>query len=147
MTEIPPDAANVPFAATDMLVIFDGTCGVCSRAVDWISRRVDPARLSSLPNQTPGLLEAAGLSRREVDRAVWLLAPDGRRFSGAAAVNRVLGACPRGPWRLLALLYALPGFRQLEDAAYAWIALHRGRLAFLGAEPACERAGMECESR
>jgi predicted DCC family thiol-disulfide oxidoreductase YuxK len=128
----------------DMLLIFDGTCGVCSRAADWLSTRNEPSRLLALPNQTPGLLKATGLTRGEVDRAVWLTDQQGNRFSGAAAVNRALAQCKRGPWALVSRLYAIRGVQQIEDIVYAWIAIHRGRLAILGAVPACERAGLDC---
>lgn len=48
----------------------------------------------------------------------------GRRFTGAAAVNRVLRELG-GPWRLLGALYLVPPLGRLEDRYYARVARRR----------------------
>jgi predicted DCC family thiol-disulfide oxidoreductase YuxK len=50
--------------------------------------------------------------------------PDGRRFVGAAAVNRVLRELG-GAWRLLGSLYLVPSIGWLEDRYYARVARRR----------------------
>ena len=96
----------------------------------------------ALPNQSPGLLARTRLSREEVDREAWAIDRAGRRYAGAAAINRTLAEL--GRWRLLARLYALPGGRQAEDLAYRWFAAKRGRFARWGAVPACARPDADC---
>jgi predicted DCC family thiol-disulfide oxidoreductase YuxK len=98
--------------------------------------------VSALPNQTPGLQQRTGLSRAQVDRAVWAIDRTGRRYAGAAAVNRTLEEL--GAWRYLARLYHLPLVRPLEDLGYAAFAANRGRFARWGAVPGCRRPGADC---
>lgn len=71
----------------------------------------------------PELLEQYNLSLEDVLTQVWLITPDEKVWGGAAAVNQ----CLRYIWwaRPLALLYRIPGLRQLEDWLYRWIAEHR----------------------
>jgi predicted DCC family thiol-disulfide oxidoreductase YuxK len=103
-------------------------------------------RVLALPNQTPGLKEQYGLTREQVDDAVWAIETEGRKFAGAAASNRIwqeLG----GVWLWLSWLYRVPFLCWLEDRAYAWIAAHRGQLArWWSAVPECEQPGVKCES-
>jgi predicted DCC family thiol-disulfide oxidoreductase YuxK len=82
--------------------------------------------VSALPNQEPGLAERLGLSRADVDRAVWVIEPGGRRFHGAAAVARVLREMGGG-WRLLGGAAKLPG----AGLVYELVARTRGRLSAL----------------
>jgi predicted DCC family thiol-disulfide oxidoreductase YuxK len=98
--------------------------------------------VSALPSQTRGLIERAGLTRAQVDRAAWAIDRAGRRYAGAAAVNRTLAEL-RG-WRCLAGLYRLPGVRQIEDLGYTLFAANRGRFARWGAVPGCQRPGADC---
>lgn len=125
-----------------LLVIYDGWCGVCTRAARWIHRHDRDRRVLLLPNQTPGARQLAGLSKREVDRAVWVIETTGRRYEGAAAINRTLEEL--GRWRHLAALYRLSPVRQVEDRLYGWFAANRSRFARWGITPACERPGVEC---
>jgi predicted DCC family thiol-disulfide oxidoreductase YuxK len=57
----------------------------------------------------------------------WLVAPDGRRWSGPEAIWHALYLAPRlGP--LLRPLRWIPGFRPISDVVYGWIATHRNQL-------------------
>ena len=128
-----------------LLLIFDGHCGICTRFAEWVQRHDRAQRAQVLPNQTPGLLHACGLTRAEVDREAWVLDRVGRAYGGAAAINRTLRELD-GPWAIIARAYAIPGLRHLEDAGYRWFARHRGRFSRWGAIPACERPGARCAS-
>ena len=86
--------------------------------------------MSASPNQEPGLIERLGLTRAQVDRAIWVIEPGGRRLRGAAAVGRVLREMGGG-WRWLAWLLWLPG----AGLAYAVVARHRDRLSALWGDP------------
>ena len=130
-------------AHAEILLIFDGWCGVCTRCAEWVQRHDGTGRVLTLPSQTPGLLEETGLSRADVDREAWVITRDGRRYAGAAAINRTLAEL--GAWRFLAFAYAAPGLRWCEDRIYAWFARNRGRFARWGVIPACARPGVSCE--
>ncbi len=132
------------FAGARLLVVFDGWCGVCTRAVEWVRARDPSGRVLALPSQTPGLKERLGLSREEAARTVWVFTRDGRRYAGAAAVAAVLRELG-GAWRGIAALYAVLPLAWLSERAYAWFARHRGRFARWGVRPACARPGARCE--
>jgi predicted DCC family thiol-disulfide oxidoreductase YuxK len=82
----------------------------------------------------------AGLTADDGRQQAWLIMADGRVYGGAAAINRALGYVWWG-WPAL-WLYYLPGLRQLQDAAYRWVA--RNRYRFPGVTPGCE-AEFDCE--
>ena len=125
------------------MLLFDGTCGPCTRLAQWVRRRDPGGRVLVQPNQSPGVLAAHGLTRADADRSAWAIEPGGRRQEGAAALNRVLEELGGG-WRLFALPYRLPLLAGAEEAAYRWVAANRERLAWLGVTPDCERPGVSC---
>lgn len=130
-------------ADTRLVLLFDGTCGPCTRSANWIRRRDPAGRIEVLPNQAPGALAAYGVTRAEADRSAWAIEPGGRRLKGAAALNRVLLELGGG-WRLLARPYRLPLLAAAEEAIYRWVAAHRSRFAWLGVTPECDQPGVAC---
>jgi len=88
----------------------------------------------ALPNQTSHLIEQFGLTREEVDREVWAIDADGRKFAGAAAINRILQELG-GVWAWLARLYRFAPIRWIEDRAYRRIAANRERLSRVWGAP------------
>jgi predicted DCC family thiol-disulfide oxidoreductase YuxK len=99
-------------------------------------------RVLALPNQTPGMIEQYGLTRAQVDWEMWAVAPDGRRWAGAAGINRTLQHLD-GLWPFVGAAYAIPPLRWIENQVYRWVAGHRPLLSrFLGAAP--EWPGEEC---
>jgi predicted DCC family thiol-disulfide oxidoreductase YuxK len=126
-----------------LVLLFDGTCGPCTRAAQWVRRRDSAGRVLVLPNQAPGVLATYGLTRAEANRSVWAVEPRGRRLEGAAALNRMLVELGGG-WRVLSLPYRLLPLAVLEEAAYRWFAANRGRFAWLGVTPECDRPGVAC---
>ncbi len=132
------------FGDARLLVLFDGYCGICTRCTEWIRGRDRAGHVLIRPNQTPGLRERFGLTRNQVDRELYAIAPGGRAYRGAAAFQRIsfeLGS----PWSLLGHCYDLPGAGWCADKGYAWFARHRGSFARWGITPTCERAGEPCE--
>jgi predicted DCC family thiol-disulfide oxidoreductase YuxK len=136
-------AALLPGGAR-LLVLYDGWCGVCARAVRWIRRRDRDGRIVALPNQTPGLRERLGLTKEQADASAWALDADGRRYEGAAAVNRALDEL--GAWRYVATFLQLPLIRQLNQAGYHLFSINRARFSRWGITPACRRPGAGCLS-
>jgi predicted DCC family thiol-disulfide oxidoreductase YuxK len=59
-----------------------------------------------------------------VERAAWAVEPGGKKFEGAAAINRVLKELGGG-WAVLAALYQLPPIRWAQNAYYQRVARRR----------------------
>ena len=107
-----------------MTLVYDGECGFCTRSARWVERRDRAGRISVRPSQEAGLIERLGLSREEADRASWAVEAGGRKFEGAAAINRVFTELGAG-WRLLGSLYELAPIRWVEDRYYGRVARRR----------------------
>lgn len=125
------------------VMLFDGSCGICTRTAHWVRAHDSSRRIQVLPSQTPGLMERYGLTREQVDRSAWLMEVDGDRLDDAAALNqifRIIG----DRWAWLAVPYAVPPVRWAEEHVYRWIADHRTMLARWGTVPECERPGARC---
>jgi predicted DCC family thiol-disulfide oxidoreductase YuxK len=126
-----------PDAATGRLV-FDGECGFCTRCVGWLRVLDRGGRVDARPYQSPGVPASIGATTEQCAEAVQWLGPDGVRRSGAEAVSGVLSTVVGT--RLPSLLYrATSG---LQDAAYCWVADHRGR--FPGTTPHCHAHPQDC---
>jgi predicted DCC family thiol-disulfide oxidoreductase YuxK len=126
---------------TQALLVFDGYCGFCTRAVETIARYDRHHRLEIRAWQQPDTLERAALSREDVRTAAWLI-HNGRRYRGAAAINAALSLVMGNAIALG--FYGIPGVRQLQDWVYAWIAANRSSLR--GVKAFCKRPGSDCES-
>jgi predicted DCC family thiol-disulfide oxidoreductase YuxK len=111
-------------AADRLTLVYDGECEFCTRLARWVERQDGSRRVSVKANQEAGLIESLGLSRAEVDRAAWAVEPGGRKFEGAAAINRVLRELGGG-WALLGWLYGVAPIRWVEDRYYGRVARRR----------------------
>jgi predicted DCC family thiol-disulfide oxidoreductase YuxK len=127
-----------------LALLFDGRCGVCTRLARWVQRRERSGRLLVVANQETGVLARFGVSREEAARAAWAIDSKGRRFEGAAALNRVLTELGGG-WLMLAALYGVPPLGAAENALYRWFARRRGRFGRFGVTPECDRPGSDCD--
>lgn len=111
-----------------MLLVYDGECGFCVRSARWIAARLPPgARVEPFQSLE---LEGLGLSRREVQAAVWWLEDRGRvqrRSRGAEAIGRSLVAVG-GLWGVVGRLIVRPPLRWLAGPVYALVAANRHRL-------------------
>lgn len=106
------------------LVVYDGDCGFCRRCVAR-ARRLTGDRVDYLPYQEAAARFPA-IGAAEFAAAVHLLLPDGSVRRGADAVLRTLelGGHGAGAWAY----ERIPGFAPLAEAAYRFVARHRGRL-------------------
>lgn len=122
---------------TSGLLVFDGECGFCTRALGWIRLLDREARLTTLPLQGPGVPETVGATRRECKASLHFQA-EGTVRTGAAAVNGALAVAlqRRFPERLYARTAGV------QERVYEWVARHRGRLP--GVTPWCERYPGAC---
>ena len=111
-----------------VLLVYDGDCGFCVRSARWIAARL-PAAARVEPWQSLEL-EQLGLSRPEVEAAVWWLEDHGRvqrRSRGAEAIGRSLVAAG-GCWTIVGRLIVHPPLAWLARPAYALVAANRHRL-------------------
>jgi predicted DCC family thiol-disulfide oxidoreductase YuxK len=112
------------------LLLFDGACGLCTRAAA-LAKRIDRrSRFAIEPYQayTGAELARYGLTYSDCSRKLQAVTDSGRVHSGAFAVNYFLWH--QFPWAVLvAIIYALPVLLLLELAAYRLVAANRGRLS------------------
>jgi predicted DCC family thiol-disulfide oxidoreductase YuxK len=97
-------------------------------------------RVTAVPFQKTGIPASVGLTLEECKASAWAIAPDGRRYRAAEAMNALV-ACALGTAVPL-LLYYLPGIRQLQEFIYSLIASNRSRLP--GDRPYCAQHPEEC---
>lgn len=109
----------------DLLVVFDGECGLCRAARQWAEERDRRGRLRFVPYQDADLARLApGLTPAQAARSLYAIAPDGQRYRGARAVFMTLRSLP-GAWGLLGTVWALPPLSLLAEPFYRLVARHR----------------------
>ena len=107
------------------VVVYDGTCTVCTRTVNRLREWDRDARFELVAYQSPGVrARFPEISEAEFERSVQLIGPDGR-YEGAAAVERILELVPRT--RPASWLFRVPLVRPVAEAVYRWFARHRHR--------------------
>jgi len=117
------------------VLIYDGSCGLCNRAVRLAARLDEKQRIRFSAYQELGAEELRdfGLTREDCARRLRFVLPGGQVSSGALAVNRfLLVAAPGGPggWLLRAaaiLAFALPPLLLVELLVYEIVARNRRR--------------------
>jgi predicted DCC family thiol-disulfide oxidoreductase YuxK len=119
------------------LLIFDGDCGFCTTAVDWLAR-ILPAMPPATPYQWIEL-EPIGLTESDGAAMVWLVT-DERQYGGATAVAALLRHQPSPALRFLGWLGTVPPWSLAADLAYRLVARSRYRLP--GGTPACRLPGL-----
>jgi predicted DCC family thiol-disulfide oxidoreductase YuxK len=108
-----------------LTLVFDGTCGFCTRSIRLLKALDRNRRMTAVPFQKSGVPASVGLTLEECKAAAWAIASDGGRYRGAEPVNVVVGAALGSTLPLL--LYSLPGMRQLLDFIYYLVASNRSR--------------------
>jgi predicted DCC family thiol-disulfide oxidoreductase YuxK len=134
---------NLPDPAVHPVVLFDGVCNLCHRAVQFLLEYDRDARLrfASLQSEVGRtLLAKHGLDADALDTMVLVDAGGAHLRSDAALrIVRFLGP----PWSWLRALAALP--RPLRDAGYDFIA--RNRYRWFGKKDACPLPRAEWTAR
>ncbi|MEZ5352922.1 MAG: DCC1-like thiol-disulfide oxidoreductase family protein [Bryobacteraceae bacterium] len=146
----------------EMVVIFDGECGICRRIRGWMDRVDFDGAFRWQPLQS-GVGDRWALSRETLEQRLHLIT-DGRITSGFEACKRIplynpafylavtlaIAAAPGGPvgvwWRrvvVAALLgFFFPLFNPVGEAVYGWVARNRRRFSNEGScavEPVIQR--------
>jgi predicted DCC family thiol-disulfide oxidoreductase YuxK len=129
--------------APGAIILFDGTCAFCERAVRFIATR-DPHGYfrfgASQSPQAAALLAGFGTSR-EITKSI-ILIEDGQIYLRSTASLRIAQRLTF-PWRLAGVFLIVP--RPIRDAVYAVVAGVRIRLA--GTSNACEIPPPEIRAR
>ncbi len=125
------------------IVLFDGTCAFCERAVIFIATRDPNAYFKFGASQSPeaaALLAPYGLSR-ETTRSI-ILIEDGQVYLRSTASLRIAARLTT-PWSWARILLVIP--TPIRDAAYKVVAAIRHRIA--GKSNACEIPPPEIRKR
>lgn len=104
------------------MLIYDGECGLCRRAVERVRVWDREQRLAYLPFQD-GAVRRFGIPLPALAAAMHLLLPDGRVFSGADALPELGRLLPGKRW--WAWGFGVPGVRPLARRIYRRIAQRR----------------------
>jgi predicted DCC family thiol-disulfide oxidoreductase YuxK len=111
------------------VLLYDGTCGVCSEAVQWVlaHERSHSLRFAAIESAVGSELRALAGVPADVDSMLWTELRNGRVQADlrSSALLRVAGYVG-GPWRLLTALRFVPVF--LRDAGYRVLAKWRYRI-------------------
>jgi predicted DCC family thiol-disulfide oxidoreductase YuxK len=117
-----------PRQAERYTLIYDGTCGICTRLVARL-RKVDRAGVfETIASQANGVHERfPWIPERAYTESLQLVrGADNRTWQGAAAVEQILTEIRAG-W-ILSWMFSLPFARPIAERLYRWVADHRGEL-------------------
>jgi predicted DCC family thiol-disulfide oxidoreductase YuxK len=137
------------------VILFDGTCNLCDRALQFVIDRERDHDLKFAAIQSDGgreLLEAKASAEQartlregvtgDGDPDSVVLIDGDRVYTHSSAALRIAGHL-RWPWSWLRLLVVVP--RPIRDVVYRWIARHRYR--WFGKADACRVPTPELRAR
>ena len=109
-------------------VVYDGSCSVCKKVVAILERWDRNRELELLPSETPGLAERFPWipARAYVESIQVVRCADGKTWQGAAAMERLIDALPKG--KLVTWIFSIPFARPLAEKGYRWFARNRYHL-------------------
>lgn len=112
------------------VLIYDGECPVCVKAVEWVRSRSRPEAFEFLSCHSKELTRRfPGIGKADCLQAMHLVLPNGTVFVGEQAAPEIFRRLRRHRWA--AVLFDLPGAGILSRLFYRWFARHRHRAAGL----------------
>ena len=111
-----------------LLVLYDGICGLCAQLHQTLSAVDVMKRLGWLPLQTPGLLEVVGIPEEEAVQTVWAITPDGQRICGGETVAQVLDCLVPAPLPVFARLRQMEALRRVVGPLFHLVSEKRREL-------------------
>lgn len=109
------------------VVVYDGACKLCGKAVKLLRSWDRNDQLEILPFQAPGVqARFPWIPVNAFREAVQLIGSGGETFQGEAAIEQLLTILPKGKW--LGWIFDVPLVRPLADQIYRWVARNRYRL-------------------
>jgi predicted DCC family thiol-disulfide oxidoreductase YuxK len=110
------------------VLIYDGECPVCVKAVEWVRSRSRPEAFEFLSCHSPDARRRFPvIEKADCLQAMHLVLPDGTVFVGEQAAPEIFRRLRRHRWA--AVLFDLPGAGILSRLFYRWFARHRHRAA------------------
>ncbi|MCA9290397.1 MAG: DUF393 domain-containing protein [Phycisphaerales bacterium] len=107
------------------IVLYDGTCGMCSRGTARL-RRIVPPEIAFVDFNQPGALDPyPALDPETCARRMHVVRSDGAVLGGFDALIWLLGAGPRRRW--IRRVGGLPIVRHVGELAYRVVAANRHR--------------------
>lgn len=127
------------------IILFDGVCNLCNRAVLFIIDRDPGRRFQFAPLQSDFAIDLLASLNQEVSEAgadSIVLIQDGCVYQRSEATLRIAKRLS-GPWPLLSLFLIIP--RASRDRAYDLVA--RNRYRWFGREESCRVPTPESQQR
>jgi predicted DCC family thiol-disulfide oxidoreductase YuxK len=110
------------------VLIYDGQCPVCRRAVGWIRENAKKGAFRMLSCQSEEVKKKYPFIKEDLCmRAMQLVLPDGKVLSGEKALPEIVKRLRR--YSGVAGIFALPGSEALSRAFYRWFADRRYHIA------------------
>lgn len=128
---VPSGVACSRWGRGEVLLIFDGDCGFCTRVATWLGTVV---AFRAAPWQSVDL-GSYGISTAAAQLSVWLVDDGGVVASGAGAFSELLRHSPWRRWRVAGAVIGFPVLRALASGVYRLVARFRHRLP--GGTAAC----------
>ena len=109
-------------------LIYDASCPVCSKTVQWIAENEVKDSFEMLPCESDSLnVRFPAVDRAACRQAIHLVIPDGAVLSGEKALPEIFKRLRR--YELIAVLFRLPGAALVSRIFYRWFADRRYRIA------------------
>lgn len=109
-------------------LIYDASCPVCSKTVKWIKRNEEQDSFVMVPCGSDSLdVRFPAVDRAACARAMHLVLPDGAVLRGEKALPEIFKRLRR--YKLLAIIFRLPGASLVSRILYRWFADSRYRIA------------------
>ncbi len=124
------------------IVFFDGICGLCNRAADFILRHDRRGRLRLATLQSPAAQRLLCDKNLPPGLDSIVLLDGAKTYVRSAAALRI-AALIGGAWSLFAIFWIVP--RPIRDALYNWVARHRYQ--WFGRRAACRMPTPEERAR
>lgn len=116
-----------PPPAQQHTVLFDGNCPICLGAVERLRAWDRDGALAFLPGGSPeARVRFPEIPPDALADALHMVAPDGRVWAGAEAVEELVGLLPG--WRRLRWVFRIPLARPLAGWVYRRVAAARYRM-------------------
>jgi len=111
----------------DLEMLYDGDCGFCKRSMAWFMAFDGLRQIRARDfRRDPSPVVASEL----VEKALYLVLPDGRALPGFEAYRYVVPRVP-GLWWMIPFFYVPVLSRLFGHPIYNWVAANRGRLSAL----------------
>jgi len=108
-------------------VIYDGTCGICAGNLKWLYRLDTLKKFDAIPYQTEDLLvRFPHLEMEECEKAMHLVFPDGRTYTGSDGFREVFLRMPL--MFLFGLIMSVPPMPWVLRKLYPVLARNRYKI-------------------